>query len=273
MSDPFDCPADRWGLIFYGSGLYRRAHTRQEWAQIAEAIRTADLAHHNGIRGDDAWCTIAVDTFTRLQDAGAYPELQPGDTPRWPADEHLIRSWLGAPIIPADARQDTILTASGWQHALHPRRRIDPADLTLLVDLAQDAGVVGEPQRKVSLLRWVQNGVFSDDSFLVLVWRPGGPALSSGPVPLAQLIGTGPTATDRAVSVLTGVATVANHLLAAAPPDPAPIADLSHVLSVANAVHEQPLPHSGRAFRLTTGTNPIAPSPPPPPAAPRHPRA
>jgi hypothetical protein len=273
MSDPFDSPADRWGLIFYGSGLYRRAHTRQEWAQIAEATRTADLVHHKGIRGDDAWCTIAVDTFTRLDHAGAYRDLEHGDTPRWHADEHLIRAWLGAPIIPAHARQDTILTASGWQHALHPRRRVDPADLTLLVDLAQDAGVVGEPQHEVSLLRWVRDGGFRDDSFLVLVWRPGGPALASGPVPLAQLIGAGGSATDRAVALLSGVATVANRLLAAAAPDPAPAADMSQVLF---AVHEQPLRHGGHAFRLITGTAdadpPALPSPPPPPRPPRHPR-
>jgi hypothetical protein len=33
MSDPFERPTDQWGLVFYSSGLYRRAHTRQEWAQ------------------------------------------------------------------------------------------------------------------------------------------------------------------------------------------------------------------------------------------------
>jgi len=48
MSDPFERPTDQWGLIFYSSGLYRRAHTRQEWAQIADTIAAADQ-HVRGV--------------------------------------------------------------------------------------------------------------------------------------------------------------------------------------------------------------------------------
>ena len=276
MSDPFDGPADRWGLIFYNSGLYRRAHTRQEWAQITHAITMADLRHRDGVRGGDAWCAAAVDVFTQLRDVDAYADLRADGPLHWHADERLIRAWLDAPSIPADGRRHTVLHDHGWNYTLDPSRAIDPADLTILVDLAQDAGVVGEPLHKVSLLRWVQDGVFSDDSFLVLVWRPDGPALPSGPVRLDELTGTSQMATDRAVAVLSSVAGVANRLLAAAAPEPVPVRGGAARRSQPDSVHEQPLRHGGRAFRLITGTAESSPPAlPPPPAAPpppRHPR-
>jgi hypothetical protein len=276
MSDLFDSPADRWGLIFYSTGLYRRAHTRQEWAHITHAIAAADRRHTTGVRGDDSWCATAVEVYTQLRDADAYPDLRADGPPRWHADEQLIRGWLGAPTIPADGRRHTVLHDHGWNHTLDPNRVIDPADLTLLVDLAQDAGVVGEPFHKVSLLRWVQDGVFSDDSFLVVVWRPDGPALPGGPVRLDELTATGQTPTDRAVAVLAGVASVANRLLAAAEPDRRPARTAATILAPPDAVHEQPLRRGGRAFRLITGTAdpspPALPPPPAPPSAPRHPR-
>jgi hypothetical protein len=275
MSDPNERPTDKWGAIFYNSGLYRRAHTRQQWAQIADAIAAADQQTRDGIRGGDAWCTTAVDTFTMLRDIDAYAQLRTDNHPVWHADERLIRAWLNAPSIPADRPGRTVLHDYGFNHTLDPDRRVDPADLTMLVDLAEDAGVVGEPQHKVSLLRWVRDGLFSTDAFLVLVWRPDGPALPSDPVRLDQLIAAGQSATDRAVAVLSGVATVANRLLAAAPPDRVPAAAASRELP-ANAVHEQPLRHGGRAFRLITETAdadpPALPPPPPPPRPPRHPR-
>lgn len=278
MSDPFSSPTDQWGLIFYSSGLYRRAHTRQEWAQIADAIAAADRHHPDGIRGGDAWCATAVNAFSMLRDVDAYAQLRTDEHPVWHADERLIRAWLGAPTIPADRPGQTVLHDYGWNHTLDPdRRSVDPADLTMLVDLAQDAGVVGEPQHKVSLLRWVRDGVFSDDSFLVLVWRPDCPALPSDPVNLDHLLGAGQTATDRAVAVLSGVAAVANRLLAAAPPHPTQAPAVSRELPATDAVHEQPLGHGGRAFRLITGTAdaepPALPPPPPPPRPPRHHRA
>jgi hypothetical protein len=273
MSDPFDGPADRWGLIFYNSGLYRRAHTRQVWAQIADAIAVADLRHRDGVRGDDAWCATAVDTLTRLRDADAYADLRADEQRVWHADERLVRAWLGAPSIPGDRRGETVLHDYGWNHTLDPSRVIDPADLSMLVDLAQDAGVVGAPLHKVSLLRWVQDAVFSDNSFLVLVWRPDDPALPSGPVGLDELIATSQSATDRAVAVLSGVATLANRLLAAAASDRIPAPRAKREPPISDAVHEQRLRHGGRAFRLICGTTDASPPPPPlPPTPSRHPR-
>ena len=64
MSDLFDSPADRWGLIFYSSGLYRRAHTRQEWAHITHA-------HRPSIRAPRG--RAAVDT-AGSRASGALPE-------------------------------------------------------------------------------------------------------------------------------------------------------------------------------------------------------
>src|SRR4030095_16147815 len=89
MTDPFDDPTGRWGLIFHGSGMYRRSHPRQEWAQISDAIRTADLLRAGTTRGDAAWCHLAADTYTRLHDAGAYAHLRPGDQPLRAAQQHL----------------------------------------------------------------------------------------------------------------------------------------------------------------------------------------
>jgi hypothetical protein len=275
MTDPFDSPTGRWGLIFYGNGLYRRAHTRLEWAQIADAIAAADVRHGDSMRGGDAWCATAVDTFSMLRDVDAYAQLRSDDHPVWHADERLIRAWLGAPTIPVELPGETVLHEHGWHETLGRDRRVDLADLSMLVDLAQDAGVVGEPLHKVNLLRWVNDGAFSDDSFLVLVWRPDGPALPSAPVGLDQLIGAGGSATDRAVAVLSGVAAVANHLLATAPPDRAPATAVKRERPAADAVHEQPVRRGGRAFRLIAGAgnaDPPTPPPPPPARSPRHPR-
>ena len=273
MTDPYDGPTGRWGLIFHGSGLYRHAHTRQEWAQIVDAIRTADLLRSDGIRGDDAWCQTAVDTYTRLHDAGAYAHLRPGDAPRWHADEHLVRAWLGAPVVPASDESTTMLDAHGWQDTFDPQRAPDPADLTILVGVAQDAGVVGAPLHKVSLLRWVQDGVFRDDAFVVVLWPPDGPARASAAVGLHELLPASSSAVDRIVGVLSTVATVAGALMSAS--DAA--ASAAHRGRVqpapATAVHERALSQGGRAFRLIPGGTDSAPPPtPPPPPTSRPPR-
>ena len=135
--------------------------------------------------------------------------------PRWHADEHLVRAWLGAPVVPASDESTTMLDAQGWQDTFDPQRAPDPADLTILVDVAQDAGVVGAPLHKVSLLRWVQDGVFRDDAFVVVLWPPDGPARASAAVGLDELLPASSSVVDRIVGVLSTVATVAGALMSA----------------------------------------------------------
>jgi len=278
MTDPFDDPTGRWGLIFHGSGMYRRSHTRQEWAQIADAIRTADLLRAGTTRGDAAWCEVAADTYTRLHDAGAYAHLSPGDQPRWHADEHLIRAWLGAPVVPAGDEPATMLDAHGWQYSFDSGRTPDPADLTILVDLAQEAGVVGAPRHKVSLLRWVDGGVTGDDSFLILLWPPDGPARGSSPVGLDRLVPPPASSiVDRIVGVLHAVAAVANGLLAAGTDPAGPTTDRHRAAQpppLAPGVDGYQIGKRGRPFQVINGGNGTPGSPPPPSALrmPRRPR-
>ena len=231
MTDPFDDPTGRWGLIFHGGGMYRRARSRPEWAQIADAIASADRLRADmvGSRGDEAWCQVAVDTYTRLHDAGAYAHLRPGDKPRWHADEHLVRAWLNAPVVPAGDEAATMLDAHGWQYTFDPAHPPDPADLTIMVDLAQDAGVVGALNHKVSLLRWVAGGVTRNDAFLVLLWPPDGPARGSSAVGVDQLITPGQAPADTIVGSLQAIAQVTNRLLdASTEPDTSRRPDSHH---------------------------------------------
>jgi hypothetical protein len=217
MTETLDGPADRWGFLFYRSGLYPRAHTHQEWAQLAHAITMSDLRHRDGVAH-----------------GAARPRLE-----LHPRPEPCHRPGRSVP-------------AGRPRPGRRCRRRT----------LAQ-----GEPAAVV------QNGVFSDDSFLVLVWRPDGPALPSGPVGLDELTAASQTPTDRAVAVLTGVA---NRLLATAEPEPRPVRGAAATLVQTDVVHEQPLRNGGRAFRLITATAdpspPALPPPPAPPSPPLHPR-
>jgi hypothetical protein len=221
MTDPFDDPTGRWGLIFHGSGLYRPAHTRQEWAQLAHAIRAADRLSGDmaARRGDHLWCQMAADTYAQLYDTDAYRQMRAGDEPRWHADKEIIRAWLDAPVVPAADAPATMLDAHGWQSAFSQEHPCDPAEVTIMVDLAQDAGVVGAPHHKLSVVRWVEHGVTRNDAFLILLWPPHGPARGSSPVDLDLLVQPHPTPADTIVGLLQATAEVANTLLDA-DPDP-----------------------------------------------------
>jgi hypothetical protein len=249
MTAPFDDPTGHWGVIFHGTGMHRRARTRQEWAQIADAIATADLLRADavGTRGDEAWCQIAVDTYSRLHDAGAYWHLRPGDQDLWHADEQLVRAWLDAPIVPAGDEPATILDANGWRSTFDPGHKPDPASLTILVDLAQDAGVAGAPRHRVTLLSWVERGITRNDTFLVLLWPPDGPAQGSSAVGLRDLIKPGDAPADVIVGFLQAVAQVTNGLLnMTTEPDVALRADGRHVDPAA----PPPLPEHVQGRRL-----------------------
>jgi hypothetical protein len=159
MSDPFDDPTARWGLIFHSTGMYRRTHSQQEWARIAYAIGSADQRYPGHARGSDAWCRIATAVYHGLQDA---PLRNGADEPtRWRANPHLIRAWLSAPVVPAGDEPRTMLDAHGLADTFDATHTPDPADLTLLVDLAQDVGASARPPTKPACCGPSRTGSFA----------------------------------------------------------------------------------------------------------------
>jgi hypothetical protein len=212
----YDDPTEQWALIFYGDGWSGPTHTRPEWAQIAEAITTADArcAGTSRVRGDSHWCHLAVDAYTALGAADAYRHLHSFER-RWTVDEHLVRAWLGAPAFPLREGAATVLDADGWLATLDPTGKPDPAELTLLLDHAQTIGLVGAPHHKVSLLRCVNQGVIRNDAFIVVSWPPDGPARASNAIHIDDLVPPAHSRTDLIVGTLTTVAHVAQQLLAA----------------------------------------------------------
>jgi hypothetical protein len=160
---------DRWGAIFHGSGMSVPQHTRPQRGRIDDAIRTADRAwtdqattdpaRHTPpkVRGDDAWCRIAADTYDMLTASGAYWHLD-NDVAACAADEHLIRAWLDAPWVPPGDEPMTMAQAQGLDEEFAADRDIDPTSVHILVDLAQRAGVFGGPRHHIGLLQWAENG-------------------------------------------------------------------------------------------------------------------
>ena len=225
MSQPdLDGPIEAWGLIFHGSGLYRVAHSRQEWACIADAIATADRRLNETVgtvigpppfvRGDATWCAFAVDTYRMLTAAGAYWHLRPGEEPFCAADEHVIRAYFGAPWVPPTTPAQTMLDASGWDTWFDPAYPVDPTSPVILANLAQDLGLLGGAGHRVGLWRATDDHGEFTDGFLVTVRPNDGPGWACPPLPPQDLVPTGVAPVDAIVGVLTRVAAVANVLLA-----------------------------------------------------------
>jgi hypothetical protein len=261
MTDPFDTPTDRWGQIFYGSTMNRPAHTRQEWAQIADAIRAADQirAGGPGVRRDDAWCSVAVETYRRLNADSAYGHMLPEYTPRWHADADLIRAWLTTPVNVVDDQPATMLDAYGWP-MFDPARTPEPGDVSLLVDVAQAEGVVGAPRHKVSLLSWVENGVFRDDAFLVLAWRPDGPPRTSSAIDMHALLPAAGSAADRIIGLFDGAASVANTLMSATDADESRPEQTQAAAPGTAGPDTSPNHPRGRPFRVLDAGNAAGPA-------------
>jgi hypothetical protein len=225
MSQPdVDEPIDSWGLIFHGSGLYRVAHTRQDWACIADAIATADrrladaapavLGQPPFVRGDATWCAHAVDTYQMLTAAGAYWHLRPGDEPDCAADEHLIRAYFAAPWVPPTDPPQTMLDASGWGTSFDPAYPVDPTSPIILASVAQDLGLLGGPDHRVSLWRATDHNGDYIDGFTVTVRASDRTGWASAHLSTQDLMPAGAAPVDAIVAVLTCVAGVANRLLA-----------------------------------------------------------
>jgi len=119
----------------------------RRWAVIADAIRTADAARTDEfgepvVRGDDAWCRVALTALESPDSARAGERLPQVLPQRCLADADLLRAWLTAP---APYSRDGRTLADGldlvdWHAASFEatHRRIDN-----LLTHAQDATVFG----------------------------------------------------------------------------------------------------------------------------------
>jgi hypothetical protein len=263
MSEPDDSLI-RWELIFRGTGVSRRGHSRQVWAQICEAVRTADLLRAGEVRGDAGWCRAAADTYGRLHHSDAYAHLsrQAG----WAVDEHLVRALLDAPPVPPGAHA-TILEAYGFDSAFGPTQWTHPVNLTVLVATMQELGIVGVAGQRVSVLRAVENGATRDDLVQVVQWQGSNPPRASDPVAVRDLVPAAGTPADRIVAALQAVAGIAADMAGTDHPPPGQARHRLTDQPLPANVDGHPLGSRGRPFRLITGGD-ATPPPPQSPAAP-----
>ena len=280
MSQPdLDGPIDRWGLIFHGSGLYRVAHTRHDWACIADAIATADARLADAadaviglppfVRGDETWCTYAADTYQMLTAAGAYWHLRPGDDLFCAADEHLIRAYFAAPWVPPTTPPQTMLDASGWDTSFDPAYPVDPSTPVILVNVAQDLGLLGGPGHRVGLWRATDHTGDYIDGFTVTVRPWDQPGWASRQLSTQDIVPAGAAPVDAIVGVLTRVAGVANTLLANHQPATTPRAavrdrprDGPPPTPLPAHVDGYPVGDRNRAFPPLRGSTPSTPDSP-----------
>jgi hypothetical protein len=292
MTDPSDTPSGRWGHIFYGTGEYHPSHSRQEWKQIADAIRSADRVHAAAtlvvtdpapVRGDDAWCQIAINMYTWLHSADAHRQ-SPDDEPRCFADENLVRAWLDAPWVPPDAEAETVAQMTGYDVQFEQGRLPDPSTITMLVDTAQDAGVFGIPRHRINLWRFFGDGTLPPHTFILTVRPQDGPGVNSSLVGADRLLQIGGEPVTVIADLLRSVADVASEVLSSAGLGNADAARSTHDHDhaseppppVPQGVQGWPVGIRGRPFPTLTGEQPASASPsaapPSPVRAPRRPR-
>jgi hypothetical protein len=217
------------------------------------------------MRGDAYWCHVAVDTYRMLDAAGAYWHMTPGERSECYADDDLIRAWLDAPWVPPGDEPQTMLQAGGLDVEFEAGRLPDPASMTILVGLAQDAGVFGIPQHRVNLWRYFGDGTMPAHTFTVTVRPPDGPGWASSFVGADHLLPPTRSPIDAIAGVLQGVAGVANRLLAArdGPPDPVPHQALTQIAEadpLPPGVQGFPVGNPGRTFpplRLVHGATSV----------------
>jgi hypothetical protein len=217
MSGPIMDASQRWGLVFFGDGGSRPAHTRSEWACIARAITgaDADLASCGDparMRGDSVWCQTALDIYTQLRDAGAFGELD--HTAEFCfADRTAIHAWLRAPVVPLGDAPQTMLEAEGLDQAFPTDARTDPLALPLLVERAQDVGVFGVPGNRVRLWPCVGSRATQPYTYTLTISPLGAVGLSGWPTYVGHVLNLDRPQADTIVSALTQVADLANHLI------------------------------------------------------------
>ena len=279
----------------FGALLWPGYPAPRHWALVDSAIRNADniLAAAPGagdpIRGGDWWCRLAADTYHVLNTEGAYAHIP--DTPPGVclADPAAVRTWLAAPT-PGGRLELTVGDVLDLTADFTGEASLSAAAVDRLLATAQDAGVFGLAEHRIELhllhpggdgrggLALVTRPVFG---YLVDLDSPGAPAqprtqldLGPGwptvPVHLNDLLPSGVTGADAAVTLLTRAA----DLVTAALPAPA-YPPAAH--TVTNHATEQPVPAAARRatpfpplhLQPTPPDGPAAPAPPTPQGPPR----
>ena len=122
-------------------------HPPRQWAVIAAAIRTADAVPSDEfgepvVRGDEAWCRVAVTALESPSSATAAQRLPDALPQRCLADADLLWAWLNAPAVYS---HDGRVVADGldlvdWNTASDEATH---QAVENLLTHAQDAGVYG----------------------------------------------------------------------------------------------------------------------------------
>jgi hypothetical protein len=202
----------------------------------------------------------------------------------------LVRAWLDAPWVPPGDEAETVAQMTGYDIQFEQGRLPDPADITMLVGAAQDAGVFGIPDHRINLWRYFGDGTFPAHRFTVTVRPPDGPGITSSLIRGDQLVQVGREPVAVIADVLASVAAVANDMLSTAGTGAADVArparDHDHDHDHDHASEPPPIPAGvegrsvgirGRPFLVLTAESPTSASPSaiPPPSpfrAPRRPR-
>ena len=246
-------------------------HPPRQWAVIAAAIRTADAVPSDEfgepvVRGDEAWCRVAVTALESPSSATAAQRLPDALPQRCLADADLLWAWLNAPAVYShDGRivadgLDLVDWGTASDEATHQA-------VENLLTQAQDAGVFGVRGYRVEA-----QVVDTDDAHAgyLLVARPEfGPGLASTPLADEDLNAAQATSpVDGAVLMLASAAAVVDATL--------DIHDAAHHDASTSGLTPAG-PRRGHAFPApqddgaTTTAEPATP-PPEPPAPTRNPR-
>ena len=220
MNTPFEDVVSRWGLIVRSSGAGSR--TGAHWARIAHATAAADrdLVRHAAsagrVRGDAAWCRVAVEVYQALSEAGAYRGV--GRDGECSANANLIRAWLNAPSGHVDHPWRTVAESAGFDQAFAPHRQPTPAAIVDLIAEAQHAGVFGVPHHRLQAWdcrTW-------PPALVVTLMPPDRAGVCTPPIGLIRLRPVADEHLTAIVSVLQTVASEVNQLLIQASEDARP---------------------------------------------------
>jgi hypothetical protein len=237
----------------------------RHWALVDSAIRNADniltaaTGSEDPTRGGPWWCQLALDTYHVLQTQGAYAHIPETPSGVCLADSAAVRTWLAAPT-PGGPAQLTVGDVLDLTADFTGEASLSTAAVDRLLATAQEAGVFGVADHRIELhLRYATGNV---GAALALVTRPVfgylvdldeppgrpaqphtrldlGPASASARVQISDLLPTGVTGTDAAVTLLTRAADLITTALA-----PSAYRAAAHAL--ADPVTEQPVPARAR---------------------------
>jgi hypothetical protein len=212
MPEPPASPPDangRWHSIVAGGD-----RSRQHWASLAAATRTADTAIAAVTGQPDTatetgshsatWCRIAADCYSQLRDTDAFAATtgRPAPTP------DMVRAWLTT-AVPGQPSVAERLDAGDDFTADDGRL---PARLAAVLDAAQNDGLYAVPGRRIRLLHLVDNHGDPAGHRLAAEAMTG-PVLATYRLRITDLIDQHTTGADAVVDYLTNVAHLVHDLL------------------------------------------------------------